>query len=235
MKIEIELYCPNCQSAKIVKNGIKSNGKQNYLCKNEKCGRQFIGDHNLTYKGCHSIINHRIKLMLVRGVGVRDISVIENVSTGKVLTVLAKSDYSITPKKEHYKSIEVDEFWTYVQKKNNKQWLIYAYDRETGEIIAYVWGKRDLRTAKKLRKKLKELNINYDSIATDDWKSFKTTFKEDNHQIGKSYTVGIEGNNCRLRHRIKRVFRRTCCFSKKLFNHFNAFNLAFFYINYGYI
>ena len=91
--------------------------------------------------------------MLVRGVGVRDISVIENVSTGKVLTVLAKSDYSITPKKEHYKSIEVDEFWTYVQKKNNKQWLIYAYDRETGEIIAYVWGKRDLRTAKKLRKK----------------------------------------------------------------------------------
>ena len=95
--------------------------------------------------------------MLVRGVGVRDISVIENVSTGKVLTVLAKSDYSITPKKEHYKSIEVDEFWTYVQKKNNKQWLIYAYDRETGEIIAYVWGKRDLRTAKKLRKKLKEL------------------------------------------------------------------------------
>ena len=79
--------------------------------------------------------------MLVRGVGVRDISVIENVSTGKVLTVLAKSDYSITPKKEHYKSIEVDEFWTYVQKKNNKQWLIYAYDRETGEIIAYVWVK----------------------------------------------------------------------------------------------
>jgi IS1 family transposase len=25
--------------------------------------------------------------------------------------------------------------------KNNKQWLIYAYHRETGEIVAYVWGK----------------------------------------------------------------------------------------------
>ena len=83
------------------------------------------------------------------------------------------------------------------------------------EKSAYVWGKRDLRTAKKLRKQLKELNITYDSIATDDSKSFKTTFKEDNHLIEKAYTVGIEGNNCKLRHRIKRAFRKTCCFSKK--------------------
>jgi hypothetical protein len=30
----------------------------------------------------------------------------------------------------------------------------YAYDRESGEIVAYVWGKRNLKTAKKLRKKL---------------------------------------------------------------------------------
>jgi len=148
--------------------------------------------------------------MLVRGVGIRDISKIEEVSIGKVLTVLAKSSYSITPKKKHY-------------------------DRETREIITYVWGKRDLRTAKKLRKQLKELNITYDSIATDDWKSFKITFKEDNHLIGKSYTVGIEGNNCKLRHRIKRAFRKTCCFSKKQINHLKAFALAFFYINYGYI
>ena len=73
-----------------------------------------------TYKGCHSNINHKITLMLVRGVGIRDISKIEEVNIGKVLTVLAKSSYSITPKKKHYDHIEVDEFWTYVQKKENK-------------------------------------------------------------------------------------------------------------------
>ncbi|MDR0714048.1 MAG: IS1 family transposase, partial [Bacteroidales bacterium] len=38
-----------------------------------------------------------------------------------------------------------------------------------------------------------------------------------------------------LRHRIRRAFRKTCCFSKKLFNHFKAFNLAFFYINFGFV
>ncbi|MDR1222869.1 MAG: IS1 family transposase, partial [Tannerella sp.] len=30
-------------------------------------------------------------------------------------------------------------------------------------------------------------------------------------------------------------FRKTCCFSKKLFNHLKAFNLAFFYINFCFV
>ena len=117
-----------------MKNGKKPNGKQNYLCKNEGCGRQFIGDHNLTYRGCHSNINRKITLMLVRGVGIRDISKIEEVSIGKVLTVLAKSSYSITPKKKHYDHIEVDEFWTYVQKKENKHWIIILMTEKHGKL-----------------------------------------------------------------------------------------------------
>ncbi|MCP4648669.1 MAG: IS1 family transposase, partial [PVC group bacterium] len=39
----------------------------------------------------------------------------------------------------------------------------------------------------------------------------------------------------RLRHRVRRAFRKTCCFSKKLYNHIKAFDLAFFYINFGYV
>jgi IS1 family transposase len=131
--------------------------------------------------------------------------------------------------------LEVDEFWTYVGKKSHKVWLIYAYHRESGEIVAFVWGKRDLKTARDLKKKLSDMGVSYGSIATDDWDSFVAAFKGDNHLIGKKYTVGIEGNNCRLRHRIRRAFRKTCCFSKKLCNHFKAFNLAFFYINFGFL
>ncbi|OAV02573.1 Mobile element protein [Moraxella catarrhalis] len=47
--------------------------------------------------------------------------------------------------------------------------------------------------------------------------------------------MGIEGNNCRIRHRIKRAVRRSCNFFKKLENHFKAFDLVFFYINNGYV
>jgi len=233
MKIRITLYCPNCQSAKIKKNGNKTNGKQNYQCK--CCGRQFIGDHALQNKGCHSTLTRKILLMLVRGIGIRDIAIIEDVSIGKVLSVLVKSKRAISPKQSHYSQLEVDEFWTYVGKKSNKVWLIYAYHRESGEIVAYVWGKRNLKTAKLLRKKLSDMGIVFDSICTDDWQSFISAFCSDNHIIGKSHTVGIEGNNCRLRHRIRRAFRKTCCFSKKLYNHLKAFDLAFFYINFGYV
>jgi IS1 family transposase/transposase-like protein len=233
MIIKIILYCPDCQSAKIKKNGKKSSRKQNYLCKD--CGRQFIGDHALSYTGCHSKLNQKILRMLVRGVGIRDIAEIEDISINKVLSVLVKSSHKIKPKQNHYDKLEVDEFWTYVGNKKNKLWLIYAYHRETGEIVAYVWGKRNLKTAKELRARLKELNVSFDTIHTDAWDSFIAVFKSDNHTVGKEGTKGIEGNNCRLRHRIRRAFRKTCCFSKKLFNHCKAFELAFFYINFGFV
>jgi IS1 family transposase len=38
-----------------------------------------------------------------------------------------------------------------INKKKDKILLIYAYHRESGEIVAFVWEKRDLKTAKKLR------------------------------------------------------------------------------------
>jgi IS1 family transposase/transposase-like protein len=231
MQITIELKCPHCNSPNIVRNGKKSNRAQNYLCK--ACGKQFISDLERTYRGTLSYIADLVKIMLVRGVGIRDISVILNIRIKKGLKTLMSTKYQIKPARKHYDCLEVDEFWTYVGRKTNKVWLIYAYHRESGEIVSYVWGKRDLKTAKKLKKRLKRLGISYDLIACDEWDSFLTVFGREAELRGKRYTVGIEGNNCRLRHRIRRVFRKTCCFSKKLFNHWKAFSMAFFYINYG--
>jgi transposase-like protein len=125
MKIQITLYCPDCQSAKIIKNGKKPSKKQNYFCKD--CGHQFIGDHALKYKGCHSNVKQRILRMLVCGVGIRDAAEIENVSINKVLSVLVRSNHAIKPKQSYYDKLEVDEFWTYVGDKKTKHWLIYVY------------------------------------------------------------------------------------------------------------
>ena len=211
MKTQIDISCPDCHSPSLKKNGIKSYGKQNYQCKD--CKRQFIGDHALTYQGCHSQIEDKIRLMTVHGCGVRDIAVMASVSIGKVLSTIGSSVYKIAPKKRYYERLEVDEFWTYVYRKKRKVWLIYAYDRATNE----------------------QLTVSYDSISMDNWDSFITAFKLDHKRVGKSHTVGIEGNNCRLRHRLRRAVRKTCCFSKKLDNHFKVFDLVFFYVNYGYV
>jgi IS1 family transposase len=173
--------------------------------------------------------------MLVRGIGIRDISVVLKVSISTVLKVLRSTKYKIKPKQNHYDRLEIDEFWTYVGKKQNRVWLIYAYHRDTGEIVSFVWGKRDLKTVMKLKNRMKRLGITYDRIAADKKNRFLAAFAEDCHDVGKEHTVGIERNNCRLRHRIRRAFRRTCCFSKKLYNHLKAFDIAFFYINYGFV
>ncbi|KAA6325943.1 hypothetical protein EZS27_024896 [termite gut metagenome] len=76
--------------------------------------------------------------MLVRGISIRDISAIQEVSIRKGLSVLINSNYVITPRKSYYPCLEVDEFWTYVGNKSKKYWLIYAYERQSGEIVAYV-------------------------------------------------------------------------------------------------
>ncbi|MDR2740665.1 MAG: IS1 family transposase, partial [Treponema sp.] len=66
MLITIKIKCPLCHSPNITRNGKKSKGKQNYLCKD--CGRQFISDHERTYRGTFSWVKNMIKIMPVRGV-----------------------------------------------------------------------------------------------------------------------------------------------------------------------
>jgi IS1 family transposase len=171
--------------------------------------------------------------MPVRSVGIRDIAEIEKISIKKVLSVSVNSHHAVHPQQQYYEILEADEFWTSVGKKSNRVWLIYAYRRETGEIVAFVWGKRNLKTSLALKQKLIDLGITYGSTVTDDWDSFVAAFNGENHLVGKQYTV--YGNNCRLRHRIRRAFHKTCCFSKKVFNHLKAFDLAFFYINFGFV
>lgn len=111
MQITLQINCPACRSGSIKKNGKKYDGKQNYQCKN--CKRQFIGDHALSYRGCHSGITTKILHLMVRGSGVRDISVVERVSIAKVLRTLSQSNYQLKAKQNYYDCLEVDEFWTF--------------------------------------------------------------------------------------------------------------------------
>ena len=233
MTVEITLKCPKCDSQDIRKNGINKRNKQNYQCKT--CQRQFIAQHELVYRGCQKGITERVKHMLVRRLGIRDIAELEGISVRKVLSILEDTEVKIKPAQSHYDPLEVDELWSYVKKKAKKYWLLYAYCRHTGEIVSWVWGNRDKKTVKQLWSNLKSAGVSFKQICTDNWEAFKGVFGDCKHLIGKCFTQGIEGNNCRLRHRISRLIRRTCCFSKKKSNHRKACELAFFYINKGYV
>jgi transposase-like protein len=129
MLTTIEIKCPRCHSLNITRNGKKYNGKQNYRC--AQCGRQIIGGHEITCRGRLSRVVPMVKIMLVRGIGVRDIGATLKISVAKVLKVLKSTKYQIKLKQSHYDRLETDEFWTYAGEKN-KVWLIYACHRGSG-------------------------------------------------------------------------------------------------------
>ena len=96
---------------------------------------------------------------IANGQSIRGIRRTFGVSLYAIYKILKNLKYAHRPKQKQYYTLEVDEFWTFVGSKKQKVWLIYAYHRETGEIVAYAWGKRNTDTARKLRNRLKSLGI----------------------------------------------------------------------------
>ncbi|MBC6411055.1 MAG: hypothetical protein GDA42_11490 [Ekhidna sp.] len=57
--------------------------------------------------------------------------------------------------------------------------------RESGEIVAWVFGKRNEKTVNALGCKIKTPGIKWGSLLTDNWKRLKRVFISTNHLIGK--------------------------------------------------
>ena len=108
---------------------------------------------------------------------------------------------------------EIDEMWSYVGHKGNKRWLWHAIDRETRKVLAYVFGERKDRVFLELKGLLEPFGIS--RFYTDDWGAYERNLDPAQHIIGKGNTQKIERKHLTLRTRIKRLARKTICFSKK--------------------
>ena len=107
---------------------------------------------------------------------------------------------------------ERDEMWSFVRDKSNQRWLWHAIDHRTGEVLAYVLGKRKDEVFKQLKVLLEPFGIN--QYYTDDWGAYERHLDAKKHHIGKRDTQKIERKHLTLRTRIKRLARKTICFSK---------------------
>ena len=110
------------------------------------------------------------------------------------------------------KEAQVDEQWGYVGNKDNQRWLWYAIDAATGCILSFVFGRRQDKVCEQLISSLKRFNIQI--YYTDGWESHSKFIPEDQHVIGRQNTQKIQNKNLLLRTRIKRLARKTICFSK---------------------
>jgi len=227
IEVKKKLYCPQCLAANVVKNGIKSSGEQNYLCR--KCGKQFQKEY--FYQGCCKHIKMLVISMLVNGCGVRAISRVLKISIGCVLRTLVKAGelVNIRPQKTHYHMVQIDELYSFVGNKRKKVWVIYAYDTESKEILAMTAGKRSSKQVRDLMKRLADIEVDF--WCTDLWSSFSEVLPEGKHLKGKQFTKAIEGVNTALRNSCRRLHRRTVCFSKKVPNHWYALKLTVYQFN----
>ena len=107
---------------------------------------------------------------------------------------------------------QADEQWSYVGRKQNQRWLWHAIDVSTGVVLAFVFGKRTEAVCQSLMDKLAPFDIK--RYYTDDWGSYRKLIPPDKHIVGKQYTQKIENKNLLFRTRIKRLARKTICFSK---------------------
>ena len=202
----------------------KKNGNQNFLCRN--CKKQF--QHEYLYRGADPDVRRLMQKMLLRGSSLSDISTILLLSMGTILRFILNFGKSIQiiPQKTRYQRVQIDEMWSFVQKKKKKVWILYAYCSDSKEILAVTMGKRNKARIKDLLKRLQ--NIEIDFFASDGWQAFKSELPYLKHLIGKKYTKGIEGRNTWIRRRMARLFRRSTTFSKRLTYHWFHFKILVF-------
>jgi len=119
---------------------------------------------------------------------------------------------------------EWDEFWSYVGKKSNKRWTWYLIERKSGVVIVWQNGDRSASTLQKLLDLITHLPISV--CYTDDWAAYSKLLPEKYfHIIGKDNTWKIERKNLNFRTHIKRLNRRTICFSKNEQIHDNVIGM----------
>ena len=112
------------------------------------------------------------------------------------------------------KEVELDEMWSFISSKKRPRWLWEALDHQTGRIVAYTFGRR----ADRVLVKLKALLAPFGSrrFYTDGWGAYHRHLDPQLHVVGKRRTQQLERKHLTLRTRIKRLVRKTMCFSQSI-------------------
>ncbi len=231
------MNCPDCESDQIVKNGITStSGWQNYKCKH--CCRQFV-ENPAHYRIPQETVELVDRLLLERNslAGIARSALVSESQLQKHVNKKYKATprlATVTDKKKGRLTVECDEMQSFVFKKENKQWIWLAIDRDTREIIGVYVGRRDRSGALALWNSLPPVYRQCAVSYTDFWEAYNKVLPSKRHKaVGKEtgQTNHIERFNNTLRQRVSRLVRDTLSFSKKIENHISAIWLFIHHYN----
>jgi insertion element IS1 protein InsB len=203
------LMCHNC-SGSIIKHGLVR-GRQRYKCKSCK-GTQM--DHYRN-NACNILISNDIVNHVKEGCGIRSIARLLNISAVTVLKrIQCIADGIKKPMIPTGRIYEVNELKTYVKKKTNDYWVIYAIDKESRQVVDFKAGKRTKKNIKRVTDTL--LLAECKQIYTDGLDIYGFVIPKKTHSVKRYGTNHIERKNLSLRTHLKRLNRKTICYSKSL-------------------
>ncbi len=120
-------------------------------------------------------------------------------------------------------ALELDEQWSCVRDKSNQRWLWLALNHYSSEILAYTFRDRTDKTCKQWQQLLKLFNIT--QYFTDRLGAYQRLLPFEQHEEGRRNSQKIERKFLTFRTRIKRLARKTICFSKSEFMHHTVISL----------
>ena len=116
-------------------------------------------------------------------------------------------------------SLKVDEMWSYVGKKRQPRWLWWVEDALSGQVVAFVFGRRTHQTFRHLMTLLEQAQIKVANWITDAWWAYYDCLDPRFRLESKAWLQSLERKHLTLRTRLKRLARRTICFSKSVVVH----------------
>lgn len=135
------MKCHYCY-ARCHKKGKTISGTQKYQC---KACKKYQREEYIS-KGFKGGTAQQIIMLLKEGCGIRSISRVLKISCTNVIKYIKGAAAKIKrPVVKVNKQYEADELKTFVNKKKNQQWLIYAIDKKTKKVVDFKIGKRSKR------------------------------------------------------------------------------------------
>jgi insertion element IS1 protein InsB len=137
-----------------------------------------------------------------RVTGINHNSVLNRVR--QAAAAIAQENYDIP------ETAQLDELETFVGQKN-KIWLWTVVNTKHPGILKFMVGDHSLETFKPLW----QIVIGWACFVyiTDGYKVYPCMIEDGDHLVSKTAMTRVEGQNCRLRHYLARLHRKTLCYS----------------------
>jgi len=148
------------------------------------------------------------------GCGISNIARLLEISKSSVQRLIERivANLQLPEINEIGQSYEIDELRTYCGNKRNELWLIYAINRYSKQIINFVVGRRTKENIAIIISMLQKLHPK--AIYSDRLNIYQTLICKGIHKVYSRCINYIERKNLTLRTLLKRLARKTLCFTR---------------------